>query len=95
MVGRCVAASCSNTTKDGVSLYQFPGDPILRTQWTYQVQRTRSQWQPSERSVLCSNDFTAESFEPSSALGARFNLKIKRKLKPGAVPSIFPQVGQG
>ena len=43
MVGWCVAASCSNTTKDGVSLYQFPGDPILRKQWTYQVQPTRSQ----------------------------------------------------
>ena len=29
MVKCCVAASCSNTYKDGVSLFQFPRDAVL------------------------------------------------------------------
>ena len=38
MVKRCVAAGCSNTHSDGVSLFHFPRDPSLRLQWTRQVQ---------------------------------------------------------
>ena len=33
MMKRCVAASCSNTYKDGVSLSKFPKDKKLRLQW--------------------------------------------------------------
>ena len=33
MVNRCVAAGCSNTPSDRVSLFKFPRDGALRRQW--------------------------------------------------------------
>ena len=49
MVKRCVAATCSKTYADNVSLFQFPRDLALKRQWTKQVQRTRAKWSgPSE-----------------------------------------------
>ena len=37
-----------------------------------QVQRTRSQWEPSEHSVLCSDHFSTDSFEPRADITAKF-----------------------
>ena len=39
MVNRCVTAGCSNTHRDGVSLFKFPSDPKLREKWTKQVKK--------------------------------------------------------
>ena len=44
MVNRCVAAGCSNTPGEGISLYKFPSDPALLEKWVKQVQQTRAQW---------------------------------------------------
>ena len=46
MPSRCVAAGCSNTTKDGVSLHRFPSDPKYRRIiiWTTKVKLTRAKW---------------------------------------------------
>ncbi|KAF3842786.1 hypothetical protein F7725_001635 [Dissostichus mawsoni] len=52
MPSRCVAANCSNTNKDGVSLFKFPKELSLRSQWTAQVQRTRQGWSPSTSSSV-------------------------------------------
>ena len=66
MVKRCVAAECSNTYSDNVSLYKIPRDPILRQQWAKQVQSTRAQLSgPSEHSQFC---------VASTSLTAVFNL---------------------
>ena len=90
MVKRCVAAECSNTYSDGVSLYTFPRDPAIRQQWVKQVQRTRAQWSgPSEHSVLCSKHFTDSCFEPDSALASEMGIKKRRRLKHDAIPTIF------
>ena len=89
MVNRCVAAGCSNTPSDRVSLFKFPKDRVLRAQWEKQVQRTRAQWKATEHSCLCSEHFTEDSFEVDSALASSFGMKKRRRLKPGAVPSIF------
>ena len=90
MVKRCVAAGCSNTYSDGVSLFQFPRDPVLRQQWSQQVRRTRARWSgPSEHSVLCSKHFTESCFEPSSALASKVGLEKRKRLKADAVPTIF------
>ena len=90
MVKRCVAAGCSNTNSDGVSLFQFPRDPALRTQWTKEVQRTRAGWQgPSDYSVLCSNHFTNDCFEEETIIAARFGIEKRRRLKPNAIPTVF------
>ena len=90
MVKRCVAAGCSNTHSDGVSLFHFPRDPLLRLQWTRQVQRTRDGWKgPSDYSVVCSEHFTSDCFEEDSAIAAKFGIEKRRRLKPNAVPTVF------
>ena len=91
MVNRCLADGCSNEPSDKVSLYKFPKDPSLRAQWEKQVQRTRAKWKASKNSFLCSEHFTPNSFEVDSQLAAQFGIKKRRRLKPGAVPSIFPK----
>ena len=68
MVKRCVAANCSDTYKDGVSLFKFPKDKKLRQLWKKQVQRTRAKWKgPSDFSYLCSCHFTEDCFEAPSS----------------------------
>ena len=90
MVKRCIAAGCSNTHSDGVSLFHFPRDPSLRLQWTRQVQRTRDGWKgPSDYSVVCSEHFTSDCFEEDSTIAAKFGIEKKRRLKPNAVPTVF------
>ena len=90
MVKRCVAAACSKTYADNVSLFKFPRDHVLKRQWTKPVQRTRAKWSgPSGHSVLCSHHFTPECFEIDSVLAPSMGLEKRRKLKPDGVPSIF------
>ena len=52
MVKRCVAAGCSNTNADGVSLFKFPKDEKLRALWIKQVRRFRAEWTCTEYSVM-------------------------------------------
>ena len=90
MVKRCVAFGCSNTYKDGVSLFLFPKDPMLSKKWAQQVQRGRDKWKPSEHSLLCSIHFAAECFEPRNELAESLGLeKQKARLREGAVPTLF------
>ena len=90
MVNRCVAAGCSNTHKDGISLFKFPKNPHLLKKWVEQVRRTRDKWEPTKHSVLCSMHFEADCFEPYSVLSQSMGLSKKTpKLKPDAVPTIF------
>ena len=87
MVKRCVAAGCSNTYKDGVSLFLFPKDPVIFKKWAQQVQRGRDKWKPSQHSVLCSCHFAPECYEPSTeVLGLE---KQKPRLKGDAVPTLL------
>ena len=92
MVKRCIAAGCSNTHKDGVSLFQFPRDHQLRQKWIKQVQRTRAGWSGPGSvagSVLCSAHFEKSCFEPSCLISQSVGIKKKLLLKPDAVPTIF------
>ena len=50
MVNRCVAAGCSNTPSDCVSLLKLPSDGVLRRIWEKQVQRTLAQWKATKHS---------------------------------------------
>ena len=98
MVNRCVAAGCSSTPSERISLHKFPADPKLREKWVKQVRRTRAQWTPTKHSVLCSEHFSEDSFEVDSAIAATFGISKKRRLKPDAVPTIFKRqssVGSG
>lgn len=89
MVQRCVAAGCSSTHSDGVSLFKFPKDAALRRQWTKQVQRTRAHWSPSDRSVICSRHFESSCFESDYSLAAKEGLVKRIRLKCDSIPTIF------
>ena len=89
MPSRCVAAGCSNTTKDGVSLHRFPSDPKYRRIWTTKVKLTRAKWSgPTEHSFLCSTHFAQTCFE--RGLHSQFGMAYKAMLLPDAIPMIFP-----
>ena len=77
-----------NTPSDRVSLFKFPSDGVLRRKWEKQVQRTRAQWKATEHSYLCSDHFTEDCFEVDSVLASQFGIKKRRRLKPGAVPTV-------
>ena len=95
MPKRCVAANCSNTIADGVSLFRFPRDAARRRQWVLQVKRTRARWDfPAVYNASCvlfSDHFEADCFDPSSSvkLSVGYDLKHKRVLLDTAVPTIF------
>uniref|UniRef100_A0A3P9ILG5 THAP-type domain-containing protein n=1 Tax=Oryzias latipes TaxID=8090 RepID=A0A3P9ILG5_ORYLA len=81
MPSRCVAAGCSNTSSESVSVYKFPKQETLLKQWTKQVQRTRANWVPTASSTLCREHFEADCFEETP--------QYKKVLKPNAIPTIF------
>ena len=88
MPSRCVAAGCSNTTRDGYSLHLFPSDPKYRRIWTQKVRLTRAKWMgPSIHSHLCSSHFEETCFEPG--MFASFGLKRLHRLRPDAISPIF------
>uniref|UniRef100_A0A3P9JEC0 THAP-type domain-containing protein n=1 Tax=Oryzias latipes TaxID=8090 RepID=A0A3P9JEC0_ORYLA len=81
MPSRCVAAGCSNTSSESVSVYKFPKQETLLKQWTKQVQRTRANWVPTASSTLCSEHFEADYMG--------MHVRYKKVLKPNAIPTIF------
>ncbi|XP_034031092.1 THAP domain-containing protein 10-like isoform X3 [Thalassophryne amazonica] len=99
MPDQCVAAYCTNTRAKGFSLYRFPQDKNLREKWVQQVRRTRSGptkgtlWRPTTYSFLCCAHFEDGCFDTVPALKKQFgiNVRLKKVLLEGAVPSIFPR----
>ena len=90
MVRTYVAAGCNNTGRDGISFFKFPSDARLRQEWSRQVQRTRDNWSgPTKYSALCASHFTSDCFELNSAIAASMGLTMRRRLKRGAIPTIF------
>ena len=54
------------------------------------MKRTRDHWSStSNYSVLCEKQLTADSFEPDSAIAATMGLAKRKRLKYGAVPTVF------
>ena len=88
---RCVAAGCSNTHSDSISMHKFPKDPELRRKWESKFRRLKNDGVPLT-SVLCSEHFEVDCFEVDSMLAEQMGLK-KRRLKPNAVPTVFVRHG--
>ena len=84
----CVVEECGNVALDGVrSLHAFPTNESVRLAWKAFVRRTRSPWDDTLASKICSDHFLPESFA---------NLTIwkmghcqRLELLPNAVPTIF------
>ena len=93
MPRRCVAAGCDTKNSEGYSLHTFPRDRDLREKWIRAVKRQRSNWDgPSKYSLLCSKHFEPDCFVTE---GSRYRDEVgiptKKRLKPDAVPTIFPR----
>ncbi|XP_077500926.1 THAP domain-containing protein 2-like isoform X2 [Amblyomma americanum] len=80
-MGGCCAVGCSNHSKNGVRLFQFPRDPERRRIWCLRI--SRAYWVPSARAELCEAHFEPSQFEQHRADGWK-------RLKLTAVPSLFP-----
>ena len=90
MVNRCIAAGCSNTHPNDVSLFSFPRNLSLCAQWNKQVQRTHADWRNATNySILCNKHFTNDCFEEGSIIAVKFGIQKRRRLKPDTVPIIF------
>nr|XP_054930814.1 THAP domain-containing protein 11-like [Dermacentor andersoni] len=77
----CCVPQCSNHSRNGWRMFHFPRDPKRRLLWLVRVKRDK--WQPTNSSCVCSAHFEASSFEQNRADGWK-------KLKPNAVPTVFP-----
>ena len=90
MVKRCVTHFCSNSNKTGHTTHKFPKDANLRRQWVKFVQVKRADFEePSVHSVICSSHVSPDGYEKScvAEMGLK-EQKKKKKLLPGAVPTI-------
>ncbi|XP_039398118.1 DNA transposase THAP9 isoform X1 [Mauremys reevesii] len=89
MTRSCSALGCTTrdtglSRKRGISFHQFPIDDIQRTKWIHAVNRADPQskkvWIPGPGAILCSRHFAEADFE---------SYGMRRKLRKGAVPSVF------
>ena len=88
----CAACGRTNNTKAGVTLHKFPlKNSDISKQWTVFVQQIRSEWQPTQYSVLCSNHFERSSYVLRYEIERKLmpESKYQYRLKPDAVPTIF------
>ena len=90
----CCAFGCKNGGKTtGISFFKFPKDNQVKKEWIRRVSRVG--FEPSPRSVLCSEHFEPESFTYDPALLERLGVQFgNRRLRPGAIPTIFPHKSQ-
>ena len=95
MPRRCVAAGCSTASGEGYSLHEFPSDDRVRAKWTKAIKLHRSGWKgPTKGTFLCAKHFEANCFV-TEGLRFRdvFGMPAKKRLKPDAIPTIFPKPG--
>lgn len=92
----CSAYGCSKSssaTNTAVSFHLFPdpsSDSDRHDQWVREVKRTREDWKYTKSySVLCSEHFTENDFEPVNIIQKQLGYKTKPTLKANAVPSKF------
>ena len=92
VAGGANGVSCNNSQfTEGISMHAFPsaGNPErerMRRRWTVFVKRHRPDFQPSSSSHLCSAHFEQSAF--TTNLNISVDIGMKRRLKPGAVPTI-------
>ena len=98
---KCAAYGCksgyaTNTDVDGVTFHAFPADPVLRNQWIRA--NPRKDFSPTKFSRICSLHFRDCDFidvrqdSNKSRLKMKSEKPVRRRLREGAVPSIFSNV---
>ncbi|XP_022064239.1 THAP domain-containing protein 6-like [Acanthochromis polyacanthus] len=79
----CAAFGCSNernarTKQQGITFHRFPRDKLKRQIWT--VALRRRDFEPNNRSVICSHHFKSEDFDRTGQT---------TRLREGVIPSVF------
>ena len=98
---KCAAYGCksgyaTNTNVDGVTFHSFPSDPALYDQWIRA--NPRKDFIPTKFSRICSLHFRDCDFidlrqdSNKSRLKMKSEKPVRRRLREGAVPSIFCNV---
>ena len=93
---KCVAGGCSRTSGNNVLLHHFLKINHLGKRWSAAVGRYREDWEGStDMSMLCSMHFEATCYDGKTSLWVSLGpAKKRRRLKEGAVPTLFPNAGQ-
>lgn len=84
----CAVFGCnSNGKRDkDITFFSLPSDAKLRNQWITMIKRTEL----PKRVYVCSKHFEESCFDPSWKMQVEMlGGKIKRKLLPGSVPTLF------
>ena len=88
MVNCCVPGCVNYSAKsNGISYHKVPRDTQRRKAWLERIRRTNMP--PLENCYVCSEHFSAESFEVNLRAQITGVVKCKRRLKEDAVPSEF------
>ncbi|XP_076605085.1 THAP domain-containing protein 2-like [Chaetodon auriga] len=79
----CAAVGCSNersvkTKEQGITFHRFPKDKVKRQAWKTALRR--KEFEPNDRSVICSCHFKAEDFDMTGQT---------TRIKEGVIPSVF------
>ncbi|KAG1688820.1 THAP domain-containing protein 2 [Nymphon striatum] len=85
MPRRCVLVGCSNTSREGYVLHQWPKDPKIGRKWKRFVKMTRKWTHPTQWTALCSRHFQDDCYE-TTELEIFFG--YRKKWKSDAVPTI-------
>ncbi|XP_070705598.1 THAP domain-containing protein 6-like [Pempheris klunzingeri] len=84
----CAAIGCSNqrnakTKEQGITFHRFPKDKVKRRAWA--VALRRREFEPSDRSVICSRHFKDEDFDRTGQT---------TRLREGVIPSVLTFPGK-
>ncbi|XP_064472698.1 uncharacterized protein LOC135387422 isoform X2 [Ornithodoros turicata] len=84
----CCAVNCSSRPERGFAMFAIPQgkrDVSRRERWLNNI--GRKDFDPTKRTVLCELHFTPDQFEPRI-----LQEYGKKKLRPNAVPTLFPHL---
>ena len=90
---QCCVFGCTNTSGETcdpirkISHHQFPRELNLRRAWITKI--NRKDWTPTKNSVVCSHHFNDEDFEIDMYAKIMDTESRCRRLKKGAIPSLF------
>ena len=91
----CSLSFCSKRLKDNVSIHKPPKDPEIREKWFNFVAKTRENVSKLNTVYVCSDHFTEDDYTINPSQFGLFasgetDVRFRRTLKRGVVPSIYP-----
>ena len=86
---------CSKRLKDNVSIHKPPKDPEIKKKWFNFVAKTRENVSKLNTEAICfdhstEDDYTINPSQFRLLTSGETDVKFRRTLKRGVVPSIYP-----